>query len=290
MLSYDSANLLEGTLALIERGEEPYAKAPCGSEGLQGFQVSAHSACHLACQQPCVHASFGTLSAAGHVAHHSLRMVCTNCYPQIAVALMHRFQLQSPAGAAETAAAFARSLHSAWGVGQAACDNGVLLLLSTRDRQVYVSTGKGAEAAGLSREAIGEVLDNMKPALREKSYDAGLIEAVHELGLVLAGSPVPASGDSEGWGIFAFFAAIVASMFGWSWWSNRRRVKRFQVRGPRCLCTTWCAADWPSLILWLAVASLRRWHFIQHWRPDGPPFCHLQRTADMPRQAEETAA
>ncbi len=51
-------------------------------------------------------------------------------------------RMQSPDAA--TAERFARQLHDAWGVGSAACDNGVLLLLATKDRQVYISVGKGA--------------------------------------------------------------------------------------------------------------------------------------------------
>lgn len=46
-----------------------------------------------------------------------------------------------PAGesAESEAAAFARQLHDSWGVGDAACNNGVLLLLSIGDRQVCPS-------------------------------------------------------------------------------------------------------------------------------------------------------
>ena len=41
-----------------------------------------------------------------------------------------------------------QALHARWGVGDAACENGVVLLLSVQDRQVYVSTGKGARVWG----------------------------------------------------------------------------------------------------------------------------------------------
>lgn len=40
---------------------------------------------------------------------------------------------QDPAAAAQS---FAKALHDAWGVGDAQCNNGVLLLLSVGDRQV----------------------------------------------------------------------------------------------------------------------------------------------------------
>lgn len=47
---------------------------------------------------------------------------------------------------ADAARAFAKDLHARWGVGDAACNNGVLLLLAVDDRQVYVSTGTGERA------------------------------------------------------------------------------------------------------------------------------------------------
>lgn len=54
---------------------------------------------------------------------------------QLAVALMDKMQLVDlpPARAAE---AFASQLFNSWGVGDAECGNGVLLLLSRTDRQV----------------------------------------------------------------------------------------------------------------------------------------------------------
>jgi hypothetical protein len=38
ILSYDTANIVEGLIAQVQRGEAPYAKAACGA-GLEGFQV-----------------------------------------------------------------------------------------------------------------------------------------------------------------------------------------------------------------------------------------------------------
>ena len=50
-----------------------------------------------------------------------------------------------PSGQApgEAAAQFAKELHTRWGVGDKACNNGVLFLLSVDDRQVYINTGTG---------------------------------------------------------------------------------------------------------------------------------------------------
>jgi uncharacterized membrane protein YgcG len=185
LLSYDSANLVEGLIQQVERGEEPYVRAPCGDQGDQGFQV--------------------------------------------AVALMRRFQVEESEDAGAAAARFARELHAAWGVGSAACNNGVLLLLSADDRQVFISTGSGSEAR-LPRATLLNIMANMKPALKERRYDTAVLEAVHEIGLALAGADVPASAsDRDGIWIFSFFATVVAGVFIRSWLSNRRQMRRYKV-------------------------------------------------------------
>lgn len=63
--------------------------------------------------------------------------------PQVAVAVMRRIVVPAGSTPAQTAHDFAKALHAAWGVGDAACENGVVLVLAIEDRQVYVSTGTG---------------------------------------------------------------------------------------------------------------------------------------------------
>ena len=46
---------------------------------------------------------------------------------------------------AQAAQIFAEYLHRSWGVGDAACQNGVLLLLAIADRQIYISVASGAD-------------------------------------------------------------------------------------------------------------------------------------------------
>ena len=55
---------------------------------------------------------------------------------QVAVALMRKMDLRAGESPEEGAARFARQLFDAWGVGDAGCNNGVLLLLALQDRQV----------------------------------------------------------------------------------------------------------------------------------------------------------
>lgn len=65
---------------------------------------------------------------------------------QVGVAVMRKMDFAPGTPPADAARAFAKDLHARWGVGDAACNNGVLLLLSVDDRQVYVSTGTGERA------------------------------------------------------------------------------------------------------------------------------------------------
>lgn len=148
---------------------------------------------------------------------------------QVAVAVMQKMDTKKQHGdAAAAAQAFAKQLHDSWGVGHAECHNGVLLLVSVSDRQIYISTGAGAKHA-LPQHVLAAVTDNMKPALRQQQYDDALLGGVVDIGLALAGQELPDHGDGsdEGWGIFSFFALLVGGVFGWGWWSSRKQQRRY---------------------------------------------------------------
>lgn len=80
---------------------------------------------------------------------------------------MHRMEVSKHADKAAAAKAFARSVHDTWGVGNPACQNGVLLLMAIGDRQVYISTGRGVKAV-VPDSQLTVVLDNIRPALKHK--------------------------------------------------------------------------------------------------------------------------
>jgi hypothetical protein len=65
---------------------------------------------------------------------------------KVAVAVMRKMEVPAGATPAQAAHDFAKALHERWGVGDAACNNGVLLLLAVEDRQVYISTGTGEKS------------------------------------------------------------------------------------------------------------------------------------------------
>lgn len=139
---------------------------------------------------------------------------------QVAVAVMRRMKVHKGEDAAAAAHRIAKALHAKWGVGAAACDNGVLLLLAVDDRQVYISTGQGAQKS-LPDNSIGGIVGHMRGALRKGDYDAAVEEAVVDIGLGLAGRP-PAGSEWE-WFPLIFFGAIGAFLLHSCWKGMRQR-------------------------------------------------------------------
>jgi uncharacterized protein len=110
----------------------------------------------------------------------------------------------------------ANDLFRAWGIGQKGEDNGALFLLSIRDRKSRLEVGGGLGGA-VPDVTAGELLDDMRPALRAGQYGPALIVAAERLGSTIAQSkgvtiappanirPVePATQDRIPWGLILF--------------------------------------------------------------------------------------
>jgi uncharacterized membrane protein YgcG len=107
--------------------------------------------------------------------------------PQFAVAVMDSFRVPAGADPADTARTFAESLHNTWGVGSADCDdNGVLLLLELRHRQMYVSTGRAA-VKQLPPQVLQRMMDGAKADMRAGQYGEAVLGMLAKMGLTLAG-------------------------------------------------------------------------------------------------------
>lgn len=127
---------------------------------------------------------------------------------QIGVAVLNRMRSHSDESVAETAEKFAKHLHDSWGVGNAGCDDGAVLLLSTDDRQVYMSTGRGATKV-LTDNQIDLIIEEMKPHLKDKNYDKSVEVAVTKMGEVFSGKVLESSLD---YGLILFILFIVATV------------------------------------------------------------------------------
>lgn len=76
----------------------------------------------------------------------------------------------------EEPADYALNLGRQWGVGQKDNDNGVVILLSTAERQIYIAVGGGLEGA-LPDSKTGRIIDDYGLSyLKENNFSKGLLE------------------------------------------------------------------------------------------------------------------
>ncbi len=90
------------------------------------------------CIEPQFSAHVGCLVITSRLAVNAKSKQQPHVYMQVAVALVQSMKLQGGRTEAEQAEYFAKSLHKAWGVGDASCDNGLVFFLSKDDRQVLL--------------------------------------------------------------------------------------------------------------------------------------------------------
>ena len=77
-----------------------------------------------------------------------------------------------------------------WGVGQEGKDNGVVILVAYRDRQVRIETGYGMEG-DLPDGLAGEIIRyDMVPRFRQDDYGGGILAAVYKIGKIAGGEVV----------------------------------------------------------------------------------------------------
>jgi uncharacterized protein len=79
----------------------------------------------------------------------------------------------------------ANDIFHAWGVGQKTEDNGVMLLLSIGDRKSRLEVGGGL-GGEIPDSMAGDILDEMRPALRQRQYGPALLAAAEKIGSTVA--------------------------------------------------------------------------------------------------------
>lgn len=79
----------------------------------------------------------------------------------------------------------ANDLFHAWGIGQKGKDNGLMVLLSVGDRKSRLEVGGGL-GESIPDSMAGLLLDDMRPALRQRQYGTAFLLAALRLGSTLA--------------------------------------------------------------------------------------------------------
>eukprot|EP00931_Biecheleriopsis_adriatica_P119708 TRINITY_DN94917_c0_g1_i1.p1 TRINITY_DN94917_c0_g1~~TRINITY_DN94917_c0_g1_i1.p1 ORF type:complete len:417 (-),score=44.57 TRINITY_DN94917_c0_g1_i1:29-1258(-) len=141
---------------------------------------------------------------------------------EMAVAVVGRVK-GSTAGDMEK---FAKSLIDKWGVGNAACNNGILLAMAIEDRLIHIATGRGA-AEHVPNEELLAIIERMKPLMRESRFSDATVQAVSDIARVLSGEHFAQSGVLEK----LFWAVLIVFFVGTSCvsaWQERKyaRCKR----------------------------------------------------------------
>jgi uncharacterized membrane protein YgcG len=132
---------------------------------------------------------------------------------QMSVALMKNMDTK---GGLDSAEVFARYLHHKWGIGYSECDNGIMLLVAVENREVYISTGKGARKV-VTDEAVQTIIENMRSHLRNEKYGQAVLGAVGDVHLQLAGK-LPERSSS--WRPFIFLGSVISGAVGLFYWRS----------------------------------------------------------------------
>eukprot|EP00242_Pyramimonas_sp_CCMP2087_P002430 CAMPEP_0198227466 /NCGR_PEP_ID=MMETSP1445-20131203/109333_1 /TAXON_ID=36898 /ORGANISM="Pyramimonas sp., Strain CCMP2087" /LENGTH=310 /DNA_ID=CAMNT_0043907539 /DNA_START=159 /DNA_END=1088 /DNA_ORIENTATION=- len=172
----------------------------------------------------------GVLSfESANVVENTLNTIQTELGLEMAVAVM-RTLASGPTE--ESMRHFAKGLHDQWGVGSRDKNDGILLVLAVDDRQVYISTGRGAKDQ-LPDNTIDQIIARMKPSLKKADYDAAVEKAVREVGQVLSsGALDDESTWLDRWGGWLFFAVILLVMLGGpiKEWFDKQNYKKCKAQ------------------------------------------------------------
>lgn len=83
------------------------------------------------------------------------------------------------------AADYATDLINKWGIGSSSGDNGVVVLLSTGDREIFVGTGRGVDRV-LTSSAVGGLIDDNLSYLIDGEYGEGVVSLYRDVCAYLA--------------------------------------------------------------------------------------------------------
>lgn len=123
--------------------------------------------------------------------------------------------LTVPSLEGEPVESFAVRVATAWELGTAARDNGVLLLVAVSDRALRIEVGAGLEET-LTDALSGRIIRNeIVPRFREENYEAGVRAGVEAIVDVLTGAyEEPLAAGPGGSGV----EDVVAAVITWAIW------------------------------------------------------------------------
>lgn len=98
----------------------------------------------------------------------------------------------------ETIERFAVKLFEQWGIGKEKNDNGVLLFISSGDREIRIEVGYGLEGALTDLQSSWIIRNILVPEFREERYFNGISKAVDSIMAATKGEYVPSDSTAQG--------------------------------------------------------------------------------------------
>jgi len=132
----------------------------------------------------------------------------------------------------ETIESYAVRLFEQWGIGKKKEDNGVLLLISSDDREMRIEVGYGLEPVITDGRAGRIIREQLRPSFKEENYEEGVKLAIAQLKeYIISGEP-PQAGELVEEKIADFFGLAVFGMIFLVWFfSFLGRSKEFVTGG-----------------------------------------------------------
>jgi uncharacterized protein len=157
---------------------------------------------------------FASLLASGEVAALESKLDTYNdsTSTQISIVIINSLE-------GEEIAQYATELGEKWGIGRKHKDNGVLLLVSKGDRQIFIATGRGVEEYLTDAVCERIIQGKIKPAFKAGNYYQGLNAATDEMIARLSGTFKNEDGDDAqhgipGWVIILIILVIAIFVLG----------------------------------------------------------------------------
>jgi uncharacterized protein len=82
---------------------------------------------------------------------------------------------------ANTVKAYTTELFNTWGIGKRGLDNGVLFLISVKERRIEIETGRGISPYISDLQVKQIIKDLITPEFKLQNYDRGIINGVEEI-------------------------------------------------------------------------------------------------------------
>lgn len=122
----------------------------------------------------------------------------------------------------------AMELHNAWGVGSTECGgSGILLLVSIKDRVVYISISDGLKNILTWNRIESIVEDDMKPFLREEEYSQAIVNSIFAIMRYLDQGPPSFIEQYLG---YIILGTVALGMLGADKWNKKKKMEYVRVK------------------------------------------------------------